>query len=441
MTTKEQETGLKKFEIIAPLLSDGLEAAQKRRLRNEIMDRHKIAPRTLRRYLRQYKDGGYGALVKANRSDKGKCKAISVDALAAAIELRRELPGRSARRIIAILESEGIVKAGALAPSTLNRHLVKAGVALEDLNAPAPTRRFQKEGRNALWQADLKFGPYLPGKNGKKAQTYLLAILDDATRMPIHAEFYGSQKLPILEDSFRKGLLKFGVPEAIYVDNGKIFISKWFRLACGRLGIRHIATKPYSPQSKGKIERFNGTVNEFLEELSLQPAANLAELNKKFRVWLEEGYTHKAHAGLGGKTPYQAYQENPKKTRFASSEECRQVFLWEETRRVDRTGAVKLKGFAYDAGADLIQKSVDLRFDPFDLSVIEIWHNGVFARKAGPLRIPEYLPKKTAQKNGTEHGPTKNSRLFDAYEEKNKAREKQKNAALSFISWEGEPYV
>jgi transposase InsO family protein len=434
MSTKEQESGLKKFEIIAPLLSDGLEAAQKRRLRNEIMDKHGIAERTLRRYLKQYKGGGYDALVKANRSDKGQSKAVRAEVLAAAIELRRELPTRSTRRIITILESEGISSEGELNQSTLNRHLAEAGASRDDLKAGTPTRRFQKEGRNALWQADIKYGPYVPGKSGKKVQTYLMAILDDATRMPIHAEFYDNQKLPILEDSFRKGLLKFGVPEAIYIDNGKIFISKWFRLACARLGIRHIATKPYSPQSKGKIERFNGTVNEFLEELSLKPAASCAELNKQFRIWLEEGYIHKTHAGLEGKTPYLAYQENSKKIRFTSNEECRQVFLWEETRRVDRTGAAKLKGFAYDIGIALIRKTVDLRFDPFDLSIIEVWHNGIFIKKAEKLTFPEFLGQ--APSCTPEHASVNSSRLLDAYGNKHALREKQKNAAISFIDME-----
>jgi transposase InsO family protein len=430
------ESGLTKFGIIAPLLSDSLEAAQKRRIRQGIMERYGISYRTLRRYLQRYKENGYDGLVKGTRNDKGQSKALSEEVLRQAIELRRELPGRSARRIITILEAEGVAAKDEIAPSTLSRHLAQAGVSRSDIKRAEPARRFQKEGRNALWQADIKYGPYVPGKNGRKVQTYLLVILDDATRMPIHAEFYDNQKLPILEDSFRKGLLKFGVPEAVYIDNGKIFISKWFRLACARLGIRHIAAKPYSPQSKGKVERFNGSVNEFLEEISLDPPSSLSDLNSQFRIWLDEGYIHKPHTGIDGKkTPYQAYRDNPKKVRFTSSEECRQVFLWEETRTVDRTGAVKFKGLAYDAGVSLIGKRIDLRFDPFDISVIEIWHNGLFVRKATKLCIPEFLPKTPAPDNTS--GAPASSRLLDAYKDRNMTREKQRNAAISFVDMVG----
>ena len=94
-------------------------------------------------------------------------------------------------------------------------------------------------------------------------------IIDDATRFVVHAEFYDNQRLPILEDGLRKAILRCGLPSAIYVDNGKIFVSGWHRLACAKLGIRHMRTQPYSPEAKGKVERFNRTVEEFFEEVKL----------------------------------------------------------------------------------------------------------------------------------------------------------------------------
>jgi len=79
-------------------------------------------------------------------------------------------------------------------------------------------------------------------------------------------------------------------PDNIYIDNGKIFISRWLRLACAKLRIRHLNTKAYSPESKGKIERFNLTVEEFLGEASLEKPQTLEALNTLFRDWLSEGY-------------------------------------------------------------------------------------------------------------------------------------------------------
>ena len=446
---KEEFEGLKRYEIIAPLLGDELEPAQKRCLRKEIVEKHGISERTLRRYLRKYGEKGYEGLVKPQRGDKGSSKRLSADVLKEAIKLRRELPGRSARRIITILESEGIAAPGEIAKSTLSRQLKQNGVSTADLKALAApgtgARRFQKEHRNALWQSDIKYGPYIPGKNGKKVRTYLIVLIDDATRRVVHAEIYDNQRLPILEDCFKKAILKYGIPEAIYVDNGKIFVSKWFRLACARIGVRHIHTKPYSPQSKGKIERFNGFTEEFLEELTLEPADSLESLNQKFRVWLEEGYTHKPHSALGGKTPYQAYTEDPKATKPASSADCLRLFLWEETRKVDKTGAIRHRGNVYDAGSDLINKKVDVRFNPFDLSGVEIWHDGLFIRRCVPLVIPEFIKKsrskdqaETKAETPTEPTAPSRSRLLAAYEKQDEQRDKKKNCAISFAGMEKE---
>ena len=430
------ESGLKKYEIIAPLLSEGLEAAEKRRLRNEIMIRHGISERTLRRYLQEFRRYGYDGLIKGPKSSKGTSRAISTDVIEKAIELRLELPSRSTRRILAILEGEGHISPDSVAKSTLCRQMRQRGFGADQVKSGArqtATKRFQKQHRNALWQADIKYGPYIQGKSGKKVRTYMLAFIDDATRMIMHAEFYDNQRLPILEDAFRKALLKFGRPQTIYVDNGKIFVSKWFRLACARLNVHHCAAKPYNPQSKGKIEKFNRFMSEFLEELSLEPPESLEILNQKFRIWLDEGYIHKEHDSLQEKTPYEAYQSNPAKVRFVSQQECHDLFLWEQTRKVDNTGCVSIAGIEYEAGAEFVRKSVDVRYDPFDLSTVEIWRDGERIKQAKPIVIGEFIPMAQIPTQLSENTkkPSK-SRLLAVYEKQSQQRDQRRNGAISF---------
>jgi len=444
MTTESMETALKRYEIIAPLLSKSLEPAEKQRLRAEIIRENNLSERTLRRYLQLHKQQGFEGLITKTRSTKGKSKAISAGILQEAIEIRRELPKRSVRRIIKILEGEGKVKQGEIAKSTLTRQLLNAGFgaaqAKADGNASG-ARRFQKQHRNSLWMTDLKYGPYIPGKDGKKVRTYLLAFIDDATRLCVHGEFYDNQKLPILEDGFRKALLKFGIPDALYLDNGKIFISKWMRLACGRLGIKHLRCQPYAANQKGKIESLNRFAEEFLQELSLEPPESLTALNQKFGIWLEEGYTNKPHSGINNKTPIDAYRADPQSIRFTSPEKCREVFLWEVSRKVDKTGCVSLSGIIFDAGVDFISKRVDVRYDPFDLSVIEIWVNGVLQKTAVPLVMREYLPKMQIDSAGTSASKPTNSRLLSVYKKQNEQRDLKRNSAISFKSLEDESHV
>jgi putative transposase len=432
------ETALKKHEIISPLLQPELEKAEKRRIRREILERGDISERTLRRYLAAYRKDSYEGLLPKTRDDAGRQRSIPPEILERAIEIRQELPERSVRRVIKILEGEGIVKKGGVSRSTLSRHLLKMGFGAKDFKngrvEGTAARRFVKNGRNTLWQADIKYGPYIPTTSGGKKRTYMIAFIDDATRLVCHAEFYDNQRLPILEDSFRKAILKYGKPDAVYVDNGKIFISKWFRIACAKLGIRHINTKAYSPESKGKIERFNATVEEFLQELSLEKAKSLKELNHKFRIWLDEGYNEKPHSSLKGVSPSQAYGADVKKLRFATPEECRDAFLWEQTRKVDSTGCFKHLGMEYEAGIEYIGKKIDVRYDPFDISLLEVWYNGEYRKTASPLKAGEYCPrveKVPASK------PVTHSRLLKVYEVENENRQKRQAGALTFRSMKG----
>jgi hypothetical protein len=218
------------------------------------------------------------------------------------------------------------------------------------------------------------------------------------------------------------------------VDNGKVFISRWFRIACARLGIRHLNTKAYSPESKGKVERFNGTVNEFIQEIALDKPKNLDELNRKFRIWLDEGYNNSPHSGLKGDTPYHAYSSDPKKVRFATPEECREAFLWEVTRKADKTGCFKLEGIEYEAGIDLINRKIDIRYDPFDLKLVEVWHNGEHKKTVAPLKVGEFCGHKEKKQVTV---TASHSRLLKVYEEDHAKRTNQRKGALSFKNMKG----
>ena len=426
------QTSTERFEMIAPLLRDGLCAAEKRRYRQEIMETHGISERTLRRYLTNYRNEGLKGLEPVGRPEAGTFKAIPGDVLALAMEYKRELPERSVRSIITILEQEGHIPKGAISRSTLSHNLLALGCSTSQLHNESgmyAARRFVRKGRNTLWQSDVKYGPGVPdGKDGKR-RTYLATFMDDATRVVCHSEFYPNHRVPILEDCFRKAMLKFGKPDAIYVDNGKEFISRWMRIGCARLGIRHIAAKPYSPQSKGKVERFNGYVDAFMREAALVKLKGLSQLNQLYRAWLEEAYQHKEHSGLGGRTPMACFQTDAKRIRFASPQECYDAFLHEETRMVDKTGCFSLQSMIYEAGVAFARKKVDVRFDPFDLSVVEVWHGGLKQLEAKPLVIGEFTATKGTDKAAAEIG---RSRLLDAYAAENEKRRKNAIGVLTF---------
>ena len=231
-----REEGLRRYRIIVQLLDESLAECEKRQIRRMVCTQEGISERTLRRYVACYKRQGFEGLMLRERKDKGSCKSIQEEALKLAAQLRQEVPERSAERIQQLLAHEGFT----VARSTLERHLRQRGLSGRQIRTEqkqVTSRRFNRVGRNTLWQSDLKYGPYLPDPKqpGSKIRSYFVAIIDDATRLVVHAEFYDNQRLPVLEDTLRKAIIKCGSPDNLYVDNGKIFISQWLRLACAKL--------------------------------------------------------------------------------------------------------------------------------------------------------------------------------------------------------------
>lgn len=436
---QKREEGLRRYRIIAPLLEKGLAECEKRPIRRLIRDREGISGRTLRRYVAAFKRQGFDGLLPRERKDKGSCKAISEEALKLAAEIRRELPDRSAERVRQLLASEG----HRVARSTLERHLRQQGLSGREIKATqkqVASRRFNRQGRNTLWQADLKYGPYLsdPKNPGLKIRTYLMAIIDDATRLVVQAEFYAGQKLPVLEDSFRKAIIRCGAPDNLYVDNGKIFVSQWLRLACAKLRIRHLNTKAYSAESKGKIERFNRTTEEFLQEARLEKPQTLEQLNTLFRAWLSEGYNHREHSALSKKTPAQAFTQDTKILRFPSPEALRDAFLWEKTPKVDKSGCISLEGLTYEVGLEYIRKNVLVRYDPFNLSLIEVWYGGEKKKVVSPANIGEY--NRNVKKPVEELEKASQSKLLRLFASESQKRLKQQLGAFR-LSGEGSENV
>ena len=267
-------------------------------------------------------------------------------------------------------------------------------------------RRFQQKHRNRLWHSDIKYGPYLPiGKDGAKKQVFLVTFLDDATRFILHGEFYPTLDQVIVEDCFRQAIQKYGVPDSVFFDNGSQYKTKWMNRACSKMGIRLLFAKPYSPESTGKVERFNRVVDSFLSEVALEKPQTLDKLNHLFWVWLDECYQNKSHSGLDQKrSPATAYRSDKKALKFLDPETIANAFLHSEERKVDKVGCISFQGDKYEVGLSFIGCKVDVVYDPVDTTQLTIEYEGrpswtakrlVIGEKSGPRPAlpPQLQPK------------------------------------------------
>jgi putative transposase len=342
--------------------------------------RTRVSVTTLRRYLHTYRTQGFEALRPPPRADTGIPRAFPPDVLAKAIALREAQPSRTTQTLVDILSrDESLTLAKPLNAHTLTTHLRQCGKTRRRLaQNPKVYRRFEREHVNALWQGDMLFGPWLPDEQrpGQQRRTHLFCFIDDHSRLVPYAEFFFDETLPRMERVLKLGILRRGLPHAIYVDNGQVYSSTQFNAACATLGIRRIQASPYHPEGKGKQERFFETLRlRFLPEVTDSAITRLCDLNDSLWAWLDRIYHQQEHSETH-QTPLARYTAGLDQVRSADPELLRRAFLWREKRKVQRDATIALQGNRYQVEPQWVGRTLELRFDPFDLSQMELYLDG-----------------------------------------------------------------
>lgn len=385
-----------RWNIIGPLVAANLSAEERRRYRGLVLEREHFDPvrgarrvhsGTLRRWIEAYKRRGMAGLCPQERSDKGRLVAVSEDVVLRAIELRREAPRRSVKKLIALLCDEFPEQASKIRRSTLDRHLRARGWSRGALRTTAgPHVPFEMSYRNAMWTGDVLHGPEVITDVGM-CRAKIFGWVDDYSRLCVHLEAYDDERLPALENSLQKGMLKFGVPERLFVDNALIFSSVQLDLACADLGIAKIHSTPYYAPSRGKIERLFRTVrDELLCEIESLPPMTLEELNRYLTAWAGSQYNCRIHSRTG-QSPLDRWEQSDVPLRTVTPLGLQQAFLLWARRKVGTTGEVKLAGNLYYADPTFAGLTVMLRYDPFDLGQVWIWREGEPMRAITPTRL------------------------------------------------------
>lgn len=336
--------------------------------------------RTLERYLNLYEAGGIEALKPKARL---RSTHIPKEYLEAACELKRENLSRSIYLIITMLEQSGRVPKGVLKQSTIYDYFAKNKLTRPLMGAKSG--RFTRYGasyRGEILQGDVHHTLKLHdiSRPGQYRQVYLFAWLDDYSRV-VDGRFYWKEQLPALEDSLMKWVIRYGVPESIYCDNGAVYSSHHLQNICATLGIQLHHSKPYRPQGKGKLEKFFRLVeSSFKSEVELllkqEKLITLPDLNNLFAIWLERFYNRKIHSATK-QTPLSRWDSSTHSLKKPTLETVYEAFLWKEERTVSKTGIIPVETNEYEVDPFLCGKKVIIRYDPYDLSKgIKIYYNG-----------------------------------------------------------------
>ena len=371
--------------------------------------RVRISRQTIDRWIRDWRAGGFDALVPSPRQCTPRTPA---EVLELAVALRRENPDRTAAAIQRILRTQ---LGWAPDERTLQRNFHRLGLTGDTAGGsiPAVFGRFEAEHPNALWTGDA-----LHGIRISLRKTYLFAFLDDHSRLLPGYRWGYAEDTVRLAAALRPALASRGVPNAVYVDRGSAFVDTWLLRACAKLGVRLIHSTPRRPEGRGKIERFFRTVREqFLVEITGEPdvvgrhhVTDLAELNRLFQAWVETQYHRTVHSETGH-TPLVRWEAGWDRLGGAPAmptpADLTEAFLWEEHRRVTKTATVSLHGNSYEVDASLVGRKVELVFDPFDLTRIEVRLAGAPMGLAVPHHIGRHShPKARPETPGAPPKPS-----------------------------------
>lgn len=399
----QEQIALHRWAVIAEAASGTLTARERGALVRQIAARPHAHPDgsprsysrgTIDRWLRAWRKAGMDALRPAERSDTGAVRAHP-ELFAEASALRLELPGRSAAQIASILYHRHGIK---VSERTVRGQLRRAGLHREALAAePKAYGRYEAAAPNERWITDVLVGPWVPfpRRDGSR-RARLFLIIDDHSRLIIDGRFYGQENARACQELLRRAITRRGLPRVLYADNGAPFANAWLARTCGVLGIRLVHSKPYSPEGRGKQERANRYIREaFLAEAEHAGIESLDALNDLFAAWADHVANRRVHAETG-QAPIERFQAGGPH-RQADPALIREAFRWSVTRRVTRTATVPLEGNSYSVDPALTGRRVELRYDPEDLTRIEVFLDGRPAGAAVPFVIGRHVHRAVPQ--------------------------------------------
>lgn len=340
-----------------------------------------FSPRTLEEWYYAHRQGGFARLEGSERRvDAGSQRAISPQLARAILELRQTEPRLTLNAILERLQTQGLLgPETGCSRSTIYRFLQRQGLDRQRLRAlcnavGGPTKAWESQAPNALWMSDIMDGPSLKNVTAKAERSWLIATLDDHSRLIPHAQFYAQTKITQLLDCLRQAFERRGVPEALYTDHGKIFTGHQLKLVCANLNIRLLHARPYAAWSRGKIERFFRTLQEgFFPQLRFEPAPDLASLNQRLWHWIEHHYHDRPHAALQGQTPRERFRSVQMRP---LPENSPRLFCERITRRVRLDATVSLGAQLWEVPVHLRGRAVQLHRDPFSPEQIDVYYQG-----------------------------------------------------------------
>ncbi len=392
---EKMQVAVFRFGVISDFVTGAqMSRAEKRRLMRDkcarkwqipFSEKTSLSIGTINRWCRLYKhsNGDLKSLQPKDRCDQGKSRAMDEDTCLSLIELKLETPALTVPLLIEQINRLNRVSPGiVLNNSTVYRFLHQQNLVHLPVKRPVDRRKFEAELPNDLWQSDVMHGPRI-NVAGSMRKSYLIAVIDDHSRLITHGQFYLSEALASYLDAFEEALAQRGLPRKLYVDNGAAFRSRHLEYICASLAIALIHSKPYKPQGRGKIERFFKTVRgQFLPGFKGQ---SLNELNEAFDGWLSNIYHQRKHS-ITKQSPIERFAANLHCLRQAP-DNLHDYFRKLALRKVNKDRTITLNGHLYEGPVPLIGKRVELLYHPSQPDQVQVKYQNKSFGMLAPVNL------------------------------------------------------
>ena len=304
--------------------------------------------------------------------------------------MRRALPARSSAQIVdAIARAHGVM----LSERTVRAYLAREGLSRQALAAISEKAfgRFEASRSNEIWIGDVLHGPFVPHPRvAGSRRAKLFVLVDDHSRLLVHGRWMAEENTRAGQDVLRSAIARRGMPETLYVDNGAPYANHQLARACAVLGVHLVHSRPYKPQGRGKQERLNSYIRQsFIAEMEHKGIGDLDELNDYFMAWAEQVANTRIHAETR-QAPIERFGADFTPA-IPPPGLLGEAFRWSVVRKVTKTATINLFANRYGVDPALVGRTVECRFDPEDLAVIDIYDNGIAAGTATPFVIGRHV--------------------------------------------------
>ena len=384
-TQRDRELAYFRFALIAPVIQgtfpDASVAAYCRRVTQNPIVRpdgssFQYKPGTLSKWIQLYQFGGMDELMPRARSDKGSVKSLTDEAISEIYSLKEKFPKLNAVQIHARLVQDGFI------PAPVSARTVQRYIKAHDLKNTAASgalkdrKAFEEPFFGAMWQADTCYFPYVPDDSGKKQRTFLIAIVDDNSRMVVGARLFFADDAYNFQKVFKDAVATYGIPNKLYCDHGPSYNNSQLPFICGSLGTVLIHAPVRDGAAKAKVERFFGVVkSRWLHGLDTGQIRSIDEFNQELA---EAVRTHNLTVNSSIKeTPMERFLATRGKIRIPESEDwLDECFMNRISRKVKNDATLSLNNTQFDAPMQFIRQTVDVRFLPDRLSEAYIYDGG-----------------------------------------------------------------